>query len=102
MEMLGKLPVWLWVLVGGIAIVAVMSVAANCVLPADSLARALWSSIQLGTGLLGLLAAQIWAFVIIAPETDHLGAKDLVLSTRLWSMACRRLPESQRQVWLGG
>ena len=101
-ELLGKLPVWLWVLLGGTLIVAVLSVAANCVLPDDSLPRALWCSIQLGIGLLGLLAAQIWTFVILAPETDHLSTKDLILSARLWSLTCRRLPESQRQVWLGG
>jgi hypothetical protein len=101
-DMLSKLPVWLWVLLGGTIIVAVISIAANSVLPADSLARALWSSIQLGIGLLGLLAAQIWAFVILAPETDHLSAKDMILSARLWNMLCRRLPQSQRQVWLGG
>jgi ATP dependent DNA ligase C terminal region len=101
-EVLGKLPFWLWVLVGGAATVAAISVAADIVLPDESLARALWSSIQVAAGLFGLLAAQIWAFLLIAPESDHVSAKDLILSARLWSMTCRRLPQTQRQVWLGG
>jgi hypothetical protein len=101
-EVLGKLPFWLWMLVGGSAIVAAISVAADFVLPEESLARALWSTIQVATGLLGLFAAQVWAFLLIAPESEHISAKDLILSARLWSMACRRLPQSQRQVWLGG
>src|SRR5438132_8108230 len=76
-EVLGKLPRWLWVLLGGTSIVVGISVAADVVLPEDSLARALWSSVQLGLGLVGVLAAQIWAFLLIAPETEHLSAKDL-------------------------
>jgi hypothetical protein len=101
-ELLCKLPRWLWILVGGIATVAAIALAADRMLPSDSLPRALWSAIQLGVGLLGLFAAQVWAFLLIAPQTEHLSAKDLVLSARLWSMTCRRLPETQRQVWLGG
>src|SRR5260370_27869428 len=101
MEVLGKLPRWLWVLLGGISIVVGSSVAADFVLPEDSLARALWSSVQLGLGLVGVLAAQIWAFLLIAPETEHLSAKDLILSVRLWTITLRRLPKTQAKVWLG-
>jgi len=100
-EVLGKLPRWLWVLLGGTVIVVVISLAANFVLPDDSLVRALWSSVQLGLGLLGILAAQIWAFLLIAPETEHLSSKDLILSTRLWTITLRRLPETQAKLWLG-
>jgi hypothetical protein len=98
---LGKLPRWFWGILGGTVVVAVISLAADFALPDDSLARALWSSIQLSLGLLGILAAQIWAFFLIAPETEQISAKDLILSVRLWSMTCRRLPETQGKVWLG-
>ena len=101
-ELLGRLPRWLAILVGGITIVGMVSVAANIILPDDSLVRALWFSVQLGLGLIGLFAAQVWAFVLIAPQSDHLSAKDVILSARLWGMTCRRLPETQRQLWLGG
>jgi hypothetical protein len=101
-EMLAKLPRWLWVLLGGSSIIAVSSVAANFMLPDDSLARALWSTIHVGAGLVGLFVAQVWAFLLSAPQTDHLSSKDMILSARLWSITFRRLPETRRQVWLGG
>jgi hypothetical protein len=100
-EVLGRLPMWLWVLLGGTTCVAVISIAASFMLPDNSLARALWCTIQVGAGLLGLFAAQAWSLVILAPESDHLGAKDLILSARLWKMTCRFLPATQWQVWLG-
>jgi len=101
-ELFRRLPSWLTILVGGMGIIAAISLAANLMLPEDSLIRALWCTIQFGFGLMGILAAQIWAFVLIAPNSDHISAKDLILSARLWGMTFRRLPETQRQVWLGG
>lgn len=103
-EVLSKLPGWLWGLLGGIAAIVGLSVAADCFLlpPGDSMARALWSALQFGAGLIGLFAAQVWAFVLIAPDSEHLSARDLILSARLWSLTCRRLPRTQHQVWLGG
>src|SRR5439155_25857678 len=50
-EVLGKLPSWLWPLLGGIVGVVVLSFAADFVLPNESLSRALWSAIQLILGL---------------------------------------------------
>jgi hypothetical protein len=100
-EMLAKVPRWFWGTLGGIAVVVVISLAADFTLAEESLPRALWSSIQLFLGLIGILAAQIWAFILIAPESEHLSAKDLILSARLWSLTFRRLPETQKKVWLG-
>ncbi|HLJ92372.1 MAG TPA: hypothetical protein VKU02_04185 [Gemmataceae bacterium] len=100
-EVLGKLPRWLWVLLGGTAILVVGSFGADFVLEPNSLARALWSSVQLALGVIALLAAQVWAFLLLAPESEHMSAKDLILSARLWSMTCRRLPKTRPQVWLG-
>src|SRR5262249_55532199 len=45
---------------------------------------------------------QVWIFLLIAPESAHFSAKDLILSARLWITTWRRLPETHRQVWLGG
>jgi hypothetical protein len=100
-DLLRKLPSWLWILVGGVAIVAGASFAANQMLPDNSLPRALWSTLEFGLGLLVLFAAQAWAFLLLAPQNDRLSGKDIVLPVRLWSMTCHRLPETQRQVWLG-
>jgi hypothetical protein len=84
------------------ALIIVGSLAADFRLEEESLARALLSAILFALGLVGLFVAQVWAFVLIAPHCDHLSAKDLVLSGRLWSLTFRRLPETRKQVWLGG
>jgi hypothetical protein len=101
-DLLAKLPRWMWVLLGGMATVAAVSVAGHFYLPNDSLARALWSSIQLGLGALVIFVAQVWALILIAPKDAHLGPKDVFFSIRLWGLTLRRLPEMRRQVWMGG
>src|SRR5207248_1317285 len=82
-DLLRRVPAWVWGLLVGAALLAGVSVAADRVLPPESLARALWSSIQLGLGLIGLIAAQIWVLIQIAHLDDKLGAKDIVISGRL-------------------
>jgi ribosomal protein L37E len=101
-ELLQRLPRWSYILAGGALAVVVLSAAANLILPADSLARALWTTFELLFGLLCILAAQVWCLFILAPEDDKLGSKDIVFSVRLWSLTFKRLPEMCRQVWLGG
>jgi len=101
-ELLAKVPRWLWVLMGGAAGLACLSLVAHLLLPADSLGRALWSTLQLVLGLLALLGAQVWSLIVLAPHDDGLGPKDLVLSVRLWGLTFRKLPDMRRQVWLGG
>jgi hypothetical protein len=100
-ELLQRLPRWFWVLVGGAAVIALVSFAGNLVLPRSSLPRALFSTLELVIGLLTLLAAQVWALVLIAPDDDNLGPKDVIISVRLWNLTCARLPEMCKQVWLG-
>jgi hypothetical protein len=101
-ELLAKLPPWLCVLLGGAAGLAVLSLIAHLLLPVDSLARALWSTLELVLGLLALFAAQVWSLIVLAPRDDGLSARDLVLSVRLWGLTFRKLPEMRRQVWVGG
>jgi ATP dependent DNA ligase C terminal region len=101
-DMVAKLPRWCWVLLGGIVIIAIASVGLNLALPTGlSFARALCSTAALVIGLLAILAAQVWALIIIAPDDDHLGFKDAIISARLWGLTIRRLPTTERQVWIG-
>jgi hypothetical protein len=100
-NLIAKLPRWVWVLAGGVCVIVLVSLASQFILPTECLGRALWSTIQLGLGLLGLIAAQVWALIYLAPEDDRLGGKDIVFATRLWALTCKRLPEMARQVWVG-
>jgi hypothetical protein len=100
-ELLAKLPRWLWITLAGAVGILVVSWAADLVLPVESLPRALWSTLQVVLGLLALLAAQVWALIVLAPHDDLLGPKDIVLSARLWGLICRKLPDMRRQLWVG-
>jgi hypothetical protein len=100
-NLVAQLPRWVWVLAAGTVVIVLISLASKFILPPECLGRALWSTSQLAIGLLGLIAAQVWALINIAPEDDRLGAKDVILATRLWSLTFKRLPQMARQVWVG-
>jgi hypothetical protein len=96
-----SLPRWFWVLFQGVAAIAVFSALANFFLPANSLPRAVWSTVQLGSGLIGLLGAQIWSLALLARYNDQLSGKNILFAGPLWKVAWERLPETRKQVWLG-
>jgi hypothetical protein len=101
-HLLGRVPGWFWVLAGGGAVLTSLAAAADFLLPDNCLARALCSTVPVGLGLIGLLAAQVWAILLIGAEDDALGAKDVILSARLWRLTLQRLPRTRKPVWLGG
>ncbi|HZT82360.1 MAG TPA: hypothetical protein VFA26_19180, partial [Gemmataceae bacterium] len=100
-ELLLRTPPWARVLALGVVAVAAASVAANLLLPDDSLPRALCSSLQLAAAMLLLFLAQLWAMFLVAAGDEKLGPKDLFLSFRLWAVTIKRLPETRKPVWLG-
>lgn len=91
-------PAWLLILISGsIAILLLTGMIARQ-LPVGGLIRAAWSTGQIGLGLLMILVAQAWSLILLAPQDDKLGTKDLLLSGRLWGLTLRRLPETQWQL----
>jgi hypothetical protein len=100
-EAMKHMPGWLWPLLGGSAVVACASVAADQLLPEECLARAVWSATQMVLSLVGLIAAQLWAVMLVGASEDGLGAKDVILPGRLWRAAFRRLPATRKPAWLG-
>jgi hypothetical protein len=101
-EAMKHMPRWVWPLLGGAAAVAVLSVAVDSLLPEECLTRALWSAFQLVLSIIGLIAAQLWAVLMVGARVDGLGAKDLIFPGRSWPAALRRLPATRKPVWLGG
>src|SRR5262249_49528423 len=93
-EILSYLPSWFWVLLGGMASVALLSLPPAFLLPPEGLERALWSTLQIAAGVIAILAAQGWALLAIAAEDERLSGKDLILSFRLWSLTLARLPRT--------
>jgi hypothetical protein len=100
-EAMRRMPGWAWPLLGGAAAVAGASVAADYCLPEDGLARALWSALQMVLSVVGLVAAQLWAVMLVGAREDGIGARDVILGGRVWRAALRRLPATRKPVWLG-
>jgi hypothetical protein len=100
-NLVSRLPRWFWIMTGGSAVIAVISAASQYLLPPECLARAVWSTTQLGLGIVVLIAAQVWALIVMAPEDDRLSAKDIIFAIRLWALVSKRLPAMARQLWLG-
>jgi hypothetical protein len=94
-------PGWAWVLLGGVLVVGGTSAAADSLLEEDGLVRALWSALQMLLCLIGLVAAQLWAVLLIGAREEGLGARDIILPGRQWRAALRRLPATRKPVWLG-
>jgi hypothetical protein len=95
-----KLPGWVWILSFGVLAIAAASVAANHLLPNYSYRRALWTTLELGIGVVALFTAQIWALFLLAGE-DGLGPMDIIYPFRFWSASFGKLPRTSRPLCLG-
>lgn len=96
----GQIPWWFWVLVVGVGALAAGSLAVGRLLPPGSnFARALFTSVQIGVGLVLIFAGQIVALVRIAPDDEKLSFKDAVVPTRLWGLVAKRLGELYGCLW---
>jgi hypothetical protein len=52
--------------------------------------------------LICLIAAQLWAVLLIGAREEGLGARDVLLPGRQWRAAFRRLPATRKPIWLAG
>jgi hypothetical protein len=98
--MAGQIPLWFWVLIGGTAVVAVVSLAVDSWLePGNTFNRALWTSVQVVLGLVIIFVVQLFALVLVATDDEKLGFKDVLVPTRLWPAVCKRLPAMAPYLW---
>jgi hypothetical protein len=93
--------VWLWLLLGVIGLGAVSQVPARCLAP-NSFERAVWTTGQIGLGILLILAGQLIALVQLAPHDEKLSFKDMFVPFNLWGQVLKRLPALRVPLWLGG
>jgi hypothetical protein len=93
-------PRWFWpLLLGVVGFSAVSFLPARHLAP-NSLQRALWTTIQMLSGLFLVFLAQFIALVRIAPEDEKLSFKDMFMPTRLWALVFKRLPAQKFSLWL--
>ncbi len=101
LDMVRETPRWVWVLLGGVVVIALISLAADFILEEDCLERAIYTTAQIGVGLLMVLGAQIWAGVWVGVATEEeVGPKDFILPFRLWAIAIGCLPRSRKPITL--
>jgi hypothetical protein len=92
------LPRWAWVMLGGLLAVGLGSLDANLLLPPDSWARAVWTTAQVVTGVVGMLLAHVSVVCFLGLQHDAPGLWDLVMPDRVWKRAIKRLPLTKGQV----
>src|SRR5262245_18302828 len=95
------LPLWFWVLLGGLAVIGGASFAANLHLPSRWRERAVWSTVQFLLGVLSFLLAGVWVSGRLGKDRSTFGLLDLLLPDRLWPRALKCLPATRWQVCAG-
>ena len=99
-QVLGEIPSWAWVLLGGIVCIFTAVLLVDRRIPLNTETRAVWGLGQLGAALVLVLAAQVWAVVLLAGE-EGFDLKDVFLgSGRLWMQAAQRLPRMRWPIYL--
>jgi len=94
-------PAWLWRLLAGIAVIGMVSFLAGRFLPPDSLARALWGTIQVVFGLTLAILTQFYAVLRVSANDAGLGGQHIFMfSGRLWGQVLRQLPKTRWLIWL--
>jgi hypothetical protein len=101
LDLVAGLPTWVWVLLIGELVAVGVSLAGQMVLREEIREYTVWYSVQAGMGLVAILAAQLWALMLVAPEDGRLGPLALFLPARLWWVAFRKLPATRWPVWVG-
>jgi hypothetical protein len=94
-------PVWFWVSLIGVIVVAGATFAAGHYLKFTPLQRAVLTSVQIVTGAAVMFLGQFIGLMRIAPEESTLGFWDAVFPFRLYGLVMKRLPSTQVTVYLG-
>jgi hypothetical protein len=98
-DLIRETPRWLRILLAGVVVIAVLSLIPNHFLDEDCLERAIYTTVQIGVGLLMCIGATIWACVWIGIATEkEISPKDFILPFQMWSVAFGYLPRSRKPV----
>lgn len=96
-----NLPAWFWLSLGGVIFIYLFSSIADSNLRPDSRERALWSITQVAMSVAFLVGAQLWAVTRLASMDDRLGARDVFMPFRVWSVALKHPTRVQWPIFIG-
>jgi hypothetical protein len=97
-----SVPGWAKALLGGMAAIVAVSIAARLYVPEDG-PRTLWSLVQLLVGLAVFVVAHFRAYFIASAKSDKVAPTDLLCAPiAVWQPAFSQLPETGRLVCRGG
>lgn len=91
-QVVTRTPLWVWVMALGLVTLAAASWRVGLWLPPNSHQRALWTTLQIASGVFTMFVAQFFALFKLAPYDETLSFKDVFLPGRLWSHALKRMP----------
>jgi hypothetical protein len=92
-QVVRALPESVWVILVATVFLLPISYLAHRSLGPDTRARYIWMGAQIALGVVSLLAAQVWAFVLVRRK-ERVGLRDLVFPGNLWRHAVHGLPET--------
>jgi hypothetical protein len=95
------IPPWGWVLIAGVAVLFVISLAARFMVP-TGLPRAIWTYAQFIIGVMVLIAAHIACYMFAIMVNDTLSFIDIILKPFvIWKATLDELPKTIKRVSLG-
>ena len=89
-DVVSRIPWWFHVLIAGVVSIGWLSIWRSRTLPPEGLPRAIWTTVQIVSGVLLLLIGQFVALVRAAPEDSQLSMKDMFVPFHLWSQVLKR------------
>jgi len=101
-DVLKQTPMWVPVLIGGLLVLTLMSVAVRLLVPVDNMARPIWAISQYLLGTLLFVVVHIIAYLYAIIEDSTLSIADIFLRPfKVWGPTFNALPGTSRRVCLG-
>ncbi len=91
-------PVWLWVLAGGVGVIFVTNVIGRVIF-AETI-RLYWTIGQMALGLIATIACHFMAYMFGASKSDRIGPLDAFLKPiATWQPALMAMPQTSKLLW---
>ena len=96
------IPRWAWVLIAGVAVLFIVSLAARFMVPQGP-PRAIWTYAQFIIGVVALLAAHVLCYMFAIMVNDTLSFLDIIIKPFvIWKATLDELPKTIKRVAMGG